>query len=146
MYHARPCRNIKESLPPLVTCLAAVSPWRAQAPWLAISAFHCLFPAILRCQRVSKSIHSPTLTPLQSLHHPEKPVFLPSFFPSFLPSFLTWQLLGRHSTASATPPALFALVIFWIGSHSHLCPSWPGLWSSYLCLLRSWVTGLYHHT
>jgi hypothetical protein len=55
-------------------------------------------------------------------------------------------LLGRHSVAWATPPALFALVIFQRGSHvfaqGHL-----RLQSSYLCVLCSRDDKhTYHHT
>jgi hypothetical protein len=49
----------------------------------------------------------------------------------------TLNLLGRHPTTWVMPPALFALVIFQIGSCC-LCLDQPGPWSSCLHSLWSW--------
>jgi hypothetical protein len=47
------------------------------------------------------------------------------------------QLLSRYSTTWAMPPALFALVIFWIGS-CVFAQVGLQMWSSYLFLPHSW--------
>jgi hypothetical protein len=47
------------------------------------------------------------------------------------------SMLGKHSINRVTPPALFGLVVFHIGSHA-FAHAGLGSRSSYLCLLSSW--------
>jgi hypothetical protein len=58
--------------------------------------------------------------------------------------FRASYLLGRHTTSSVVPPALFALAIFQIGSHIYAQASLgcnPPVYSSQV----AGMTGVYHH-
>jgi hypothetical protein len=59
-------------------------------------------------------------------------------------NFRASYLLDRCSTTWATPPGLFCFSCF-SGRVSHFCLGWPGLWSSYLCLLCSQEHMACHH-
>jgi hypothetical protein len=86
-----------------------------------------------------------------------KQLAITSFIYLFVCLFYLWQhwglnscLLGRHSSAWATPPALFCDRYFRDRVLWTICPGWLQMWSSWslppeLLRLRVWTTGTQLH-
>jgi hypothetical protein len=54
------------------------------------------------------------------------------------------HMLVSHCTIWAMPPAIFAFIIFQIGSQA-FAQHWPQTPSCYFCLPCSWDDGMHHH-